>query len=80
MSKLVQYGSVTATISAIGHRRGYLAPEGEGGDSSGEEDESYDGKARYSHRLDVYSFGAVATQTIQSANQYQSRGELKRSF
>ncbi len=68
---------MTATITGVGHRRGYLPPEGEGGDSSDEDD---DGKARYSHSLDIYSFGAVATETVQSADQFVTRKELNRAF
>ena len=61
-----------ATITAVGHRKGYLPPEGEThGNSSDEDDETYyDNKALYSHRLDIYSFGAVATQTVRSADQF----------
>lgn len=82
MSKMMDYDSVTATITAVGHRKGYLPPEGETtGNSSDEDDESYyDNKALYSHRLDIYSFGAVATQTVRSADQFLTRRELKRTF
>ena len=81
MSKMMEYESVTATVTAVGHRKGYLPPEGEiYGNSSDEDDETHDNKALYSHSLDIYSFGAVATQTVCSADQFKSRKAQKRTF
>lgn len=73
---------MSATMTAVGHRAGYLPPEGRGSESgdSDEDDDEDDDKVRYSHRLDMYSFGAVATQTVQSANHLESRKDLKRAF
>ena len=36
-------------------------------------------KARYSQRLDVYSFGAIAAQIVQCADQFK-RKQLKLTF
>ncbi len=81
MSTILNYESMSVTMTAVGHRRGYLPPEGEAMNGSDEDaDEDYYDKARYSHHLDIYSFGAVATQTVQSADHLKSRIELKRTF
>lgn len=80
MSTILNYESMSATMTAVGHRKGYLPPEGEDMNSSDDEDDSHFDKARYSHHLDIYSFGAVATQTVQSADHFKSRIELKRIF
>ena len=82
MSKMMDYESVTTAITAMGHRKGYLPPESETHENSSDEDDEtyYDNKALYSHRLDIYSFGAVATQTVRSADQFLTRREMKRAF
>ncbi len=84
MSTILNYESMSVTMTAVGHREGYLPPEGRGAkdaNSSDEDaDDDYYNKACYSHHLDIYSFGAVATQTVQSAEHLKSRIELKRIF
>ncbi len=84
MSKILNYESMSATMTAVGHREGYLPPEGKGAKDANSSDEDADDdyykKAHYSHHLDIYSFGAVATQTVQSAEHLKSRIDLKRTF
>lgn len=74
LSKMLEYGAVEVTLTAIGHRQGYLPPEGIGKDT----DKS--GTAHYDHKLDIYSFGAVATQVILSAKHLRSSQELEETF
>ncbi len=78
MSRILDYDSMSATMTAVGHRRGYLPPEGEDMDDDDEE-ENFD-KARYSQHLDIYSFGAVATQTVQSAEHFKTRRKMEKTF
>ena len=81
MSTILNYRSMSASMTAVGHRKGYLPPEGMGIDTSDDEEDANDSDGvRYSHRLDIYSFGAVATQTIQSAGHLMNRRELMRTF
>ena len=85
MSTLLDYESMSDTLTAVAHRAGYLPPEGEAIDDDSdedidEEDEYYYNKARYSHRLDIYSFGAVATQVVQSTRHFRNKKQLKKAF
>ncbi len=73
MSRILDYESMSASWTAVGHRQGYLPPEGS-------EVVTEEGKAHYSHRLDIFSFGAIATQTVQSAEHFQRRNDLRRTF
>lgn len=78
MSRVLKHNSMSISLSTVGHRQGYLPPEGQ--EDSGDEDTTEDDKAQYSHHLDIYSLGAIATQVIQSANQFKSRRALRRTF
>lgn len=83
LSTIMNFEAMTKTMTAIGHREGYLPPEGAGMKDSSEESSEEDNpdlKARYSHHLDIYSFGAIATQTVQSADQFKTRKQLKSNF
>ena len=64
MSRLLPEDYVTTTLTSIGHRAVYLPPEAS-------EDPS-----RYSYTLDIYSFGVVATQIVQSKSHFSKKMTL----
>ena len=68
MSRILPHESMSRTLTAQGHRQVYRAPEAM--------DEPY----HYSHTLDVYSFGVLATQIIQLRTNLKNKRVLLAIF
>ncbi len=75
--------SVCATFSAV-HRKGYLPPEATSDDDFDDDDDSDEEtegkKALHSYHFDIFSLGAVATQTVRSANPFKDKQALEQTF
>ena len=65
MSTILPHESMSKTLTGLGHRQVYLPPE------------AMDDPYHYSHTLDVYSFGVLATQIIQVRTNLKNKRELR---
>ena len=65
MSRILPHESMSKTLTGLGHRQVYLPPE------------AMDDPYHYSHTLDVYSFGVLATQIIQVRTNLKNKRELR---
>ena len=64
MSRILPYDYLSKTLTGLGHRQVYLPPE------------AMDDPYHYSHTLDVYSFGVLATQIIRVKVNIRNKTEL----
>ena len=64
MSTILPHESMSKTLTGLGHRQVYLPPE------------AMDDPYHYSHTLDVYSFGVLATQILRAKVNIRSKKEL----
>ena len=64
MSTILPHESMSRTLTGLGHRQVYLPPE------------AMDDPYHYSHTLDVYSFGVLATQIIRVKTNIRNKREL----
>ncbi len=83
LSTILDYESTSVAMSALHYREGYFPREARAWEGSNEESDEEDdagSEACYSHRLDVYSFGAVAIQTVQSAEYFKLERNMRKSF
>lgn len=82
MSKLMKYEPGSASMTVFCTRPGYIprecCPPGWG--HQDDDNEAEGTKPSYSYPLDIYSFGAVATQTVQSSKTIEGRKHLKQTF
>ena len=68
MSRILPHDYLSKTLTGLGHRQVYLPPE------------AMEDPYHYSHTLDVYSFGVLATQIIQVKVNIRDKKELHVEF
>ena len=68
MSRILPYDYLSNTLTGLGHRQVYLPPE------------AMDNPYHYSHTLDVYSFGVLATQIIRVKTNIRKKEDLLTIF
>ena len=68
MSRILPYDYLSNTLTGLGHRQVYLPPE------------AMDDPYHYTHTLDVYSFGVLATQIIRVKVNIRKKEDLRTIF